>query len=1379
MKQRLLSIAEWASKRKYLVAGLIILLSATTFSYLKFVSPTRIAFVNFMDFHYAQILEAADANSFVTLDRLSFREGAAPSLNGYSAIYVFGHGNEHLTDEQAHELKEAAGKGAYVYVYRGTTENDLTTLAGQDLEHIEAYLREGGNANLRALLNYTRRMFDHKTLFTEAIQAARVLPKDYLFHLTEEQYFDTYEAYHNYYQEQGHYDPDAPTVALVTSNIGPRTGANDHIDAMLRELEKRGINVYPVSGFSKRLEFLKEINPDLVVLLPHGRLASGKGDVAVEWLKEQNIPLLAPISVFGPYDEWLQSQQGMAGGMLSQSIVMPELDGGINPYVISAQFPDEHGLYLFKGIPNRIETFVDLAEKWLALRVKPNREKKIAIYYYKGPGLNAMVAGEIEVAPSLLTLLRRLKAQGYETGLLPKDENELLEIIQREGVILGSYAKGAFQKYLEEGQPELIEVETYLEWCKKNLAPEMLEAMEKNYGPAPGEVMRVDKDGKSHLAVARVRFGNIVLLPQPPSAYGDDVSKLAHGAKKSPPHPYVASYLWVKNGFKADAIMHFGTHGNFEFTPWKQVALSEYDWPDALVGGLPHVYVYVISNPGEALIAKRRSYAVITSHLTAPFTESELNDAMAALHRKIHAYATAENETVKNQYEQSIRKSIIELELDRDLQLADFDKTGLTTETLDKLKNYLHLLDREKITLGLHTLGKRYEEEHIHATVRAMAIDPLSYSLAKLDVFKGRITEEQFEDRHYFHRVYRRKAFKVIDSILLKGSAPDRFLEREDLRKLEGSGQEHGQTNGVTPVAYVAPADKTNSEFPSKDKDEKAYVDVVRTYKNTLFAIKDYYDAIDYSPQAELGAVTNALSGGYVPPSSGGDAVRNPSAVPTGRNIYGIDPEKTPTGESWAVGVKLGDALLAAKLGQDGTYPKKVAFTLWGGEFIRGQGVTLAEILYLLGVEPVRNSRGTVHDVRLIPMAKLQRPRIDVVVQTSGQFRDLATSRIHLINKAVTLAAEANDGDGNENYVQEGTAKAEAKMKDNGLSPLDARLFANARVFGGVGGNYGAAIMDLVESGDKWEDEKEVAEQYLQTMGALYIEDHWGRFEPGVFEAALQNTDTVVQPRSSNTWGPLSLDHVYEFMGGLSAVVRQVTGNDPDAFFNDLRNAHDPSVQGAKEAIWVETRSTLFNPQYIQELQKGGATSAEVFAETFRNTYGWNVMKPAEIDAELWEGLYDVYVKDKHNLDLVEFFKEKNPYALQEMTAVMLETVRKGYWPADQETIKAIANLHATLVRDFKAGCSVFVCDNAKLRELIGNNLEATLKQAYSRQIDLARTGDVTETKEGMKLEKETITLENVKELVKENMAAVTTMLTIVILFSGAVILGVVKRRTR
>lgn len=519
----------------------------------------------------------------------------------------------------------------------------------------------------------------------------------------------------------------------------------------------------------------------------------------------------------------------------------------------------------------------------------------------------------------------------------------------------------------------------------------------------------------------------------------------------------------------------------------------------------------------------------------------------------------------------------------------------------------------------------------------------------------------------------------------------------------------------------------------------------------------------------------NALNGGYTAPTPGGDPIANPNTLPTGRNMYAINAEATPTESAWEKGIALAKQTIDTyKQRHNDSIPRKVSYTLWSSEFIETGGATIAQVLYMLGVEPVRDAFGRVSDLKLIPSAELGRPRIDVVVQTSGQLRDLAASRLFLINRAVEMAAAAKD-DKFENQVAASVVEAERVLTEKGLSPKDAREISTFRVFGGANSSYGSGIQEMVEAGDRWENESEIAATYLNNMGAYYgSEKNWEAFQKFAFEAALTRTDVVVQPRQSNTWGALSLDHVYEFMGGMNLAVRNVTGKDPDAYLSDYRNRNNMKMQELKEAIGVESRTTILNPAYIKEKMKGGTSSASEFAEVITNTYGWNVMKPAAIDKELWDNIYNVYVKDELNLGVKKYFEQQNPAALEEMTAVMLESVRKGLWKASEEQVAELSKLHTEIVNTYRPSCSGFVCDNAKLRDFIASNSNAQTAAQYKESISKIREAKTSGDDKGMVMKKEEMNQATEQQTNTLSNVAVGIAVIIVIL---ALILFVRKRR--
>ena len=603
-----------------------------------------------------------------------------------------------------------------------------------------------------------------------------------------------------------------------------------------------------------------------------------------------------------------------------------------------------------------------------------------------------------------------------------------------------------------------------------------------------------------------------------------------------------------------------------------------------------------------------------------------------------------------------------------------------------------------------------------------------------------------------------------------KGGHPGGMPQGMDKKGGHPDGMPQGMDkkgSGKMPPAMMEAMKAMQQEALSPD--EKAFVASMQQLRHSINAIVGYYDKLMQSPQRELSSIVNALNGGYLAPSPGGDYIANPETLPTGRNLYSINAETTPTVAAWDKGKKLAEDLLADyKKRHNGELPQKVSFSLWSSSFIESEGATIAEIIYLLGCEPVRDMMGRVQDIRLIPMEQLNRKRIDVVVQTSGQLRDLAASRLYLIQKAVDLAAKETGEKDNE--VAKGAVDAEKVLLEKGLSPNEARSLSTQRVFGGVNGNYGTGIQEMVESGDRWEKESEIADVYLNNMGAIYgSSEQWGDFEAGLFEAALQNVDAVVQPRQSNSWGPLSLDHIYEFMGGLTLTVRQVTGKDPDGYFNDLRNHHRTRVQEMKQAIGVEARTTILNPTYIKEVTKEGQGAASALAETIRNTYGWNVMKPSAIDKELWDDIYNTYIKDDKDLGIRDFFEQNNPAALQEITAVMMETIRKGMWNASPEQRKAIAELHAEEIEKFGAGCSGFVCDNAKLRDFIAKEIPAEQQQNYQKAIQKVRNLSSEQSKDAQLLKKEELNADDTSAIERPSQlflfVAIGVVVVLIIIF--------------
>lgn len=1459
MKKKLGIIRKIKKKHIFLALLAVIVLGGLAKAYSAWVGTTRIAFLNYQAIALGQISHAND-NAMIKLSEITIDD--FDHLDDYDMIIVNGMGLR-IDENQRKQLEEASYKVPTLTHAATNPANNIVSVDNFDADYLMQYIENGGKKNYHSMLAYIRKFIDGKKFMAPEPERVNERPDYLLTHFDpkdekgDELGFNSIREYNAFLAKNGLYKEGAPTILL--------TGFMGAAPDMEKAFEKKGFMVYRINKLQSFIagHHADSIQANAVVNMAHGRL----GDYFVEFLKQKNIPLFSPLNINRLTTDWENDKQGMNGGFMSQSIVTPEIDGAIRPYVVFGQRINKEGLQEVYGIPDRMESFVESVQGYVNLKNKKNSSKRIAIFYFKGPGQNALTASGMEVVPSLYNLLVRLKNEGYNVGKLPANPQELAKMIQAQGAVFGTYAEGAYTKFLQSGHPALVTAQQFAGWTQKALSKKMIKEMNQLYGSFPGKYMATD-DGK--LAVARLQFGNVALLPQVMAGVGGDSFKIVHGTDQAPPYTYVASYLWARYGFSADALIHFGTHGSLEYTPRKQVALDSNDWSDRLIGVVPHFYIYTIGNVGEAMIAKRRTYAQTQSYLTPPFKESELRQTYKQLSDAIQSYEK------KATVEQSLKVKALTVKMGiaRELGLdAKQMNKPYSADEIARVENYAEELANEKITGKLYTLGVPYDNDDVRTSVYAMATDPIAYGMLAVDKLKGRAQEGVEKHKQLFDRLYLSKARNTVTQLLGSASVSDEYIcryvgitpaelqmarkveamqaapdpiqmmmqmadqiggakeakpkkvdhrtvselraakvsrkkkvpqmSREAFEKMEQTGRfpdkmmeaiKKGQKWYQEDLkrAKMAKAGKGKSSQTGRSSKDKGMMmskapkytrqqirlaQAITTVEHALQNVGKYSEALRQSPLNEMSSLMNALNGGFTAPSPGGDLIVNPNTLPTGRNLFSINVENTPSEDAWEKAKELCDNTIKMYCERHkGEYPRKVSYTLWSSEFIETEGATIAQILYMLGVEPVRDAFGRVTDLRLIPSKQLGRPRIDVVVQTSGQLRDLAASRLFLINKAIEMAANAK-GDKYDNLVKAGVTESERLLVEKGMSPKEAREVSMYRVFGGVNGNYGTGIQEMVTAGDRWDKESQIAEVYMNNMGAFYgDEKNWETFRKAAFEAALTRTDVVVQPRQSNTWGALSLDHVYEFMGGMNLAVRNVTGKDPDAYLADYRNHSNMRMQEVKEAIGIESRTTIFNPAYIKEKMKGGASSASTFAEIVTNTYGWNVMKPKAIDKEMWDEIYNVYVKDKYHLGTKEFFDKQNPAALMEMTAVMMESARKGMWKATPQQLRDIAKLHTETVNKYKPSCSGFVCNNAKLRNYIASKTDAASAKKYQQNVEQIRDAEAAKNSsdKGMVMKKETL-----NEDAQKTTTVVSGIVVGVIVIVAFVLLAVLIRRRR
>ncbi|MEJ5338176.1 MAG: cobaltochelatase subunit CobN [Aquificaceae bacterium] len=426
-----------------------------------------------------------------------------------------------------------------------------------------------------------------------------------------------------------------------------------------------------------------------------------------------------------------------------------------------------------------------------------------------------------------------------------------------------------------------------------------------------------------------------------------------------------------------------------------------------------------------------------------------------------------------------------------------------------------------------------------------------------------------------------------------------------------------------------------------KIKSSKAFAKVLQCMEGSPDAycetVIDLYRRLDAG--VELVSLFSALEGRYIPASFGGDPIKNPDSLPTGRNLYGFDPQRVPTPQAWKTAVEITDQWLIDYHQRHGRYPQKVAFTLWSVETMRHLGVVEAQVLYLLGVRPRWDDGGRVVGLEIIPKKELGRPRIDVVVSATGLYRDHFPNLMNLINQAVRLVAELEE---EENFVRQNTQKLMAMLLKKGYPHEQAQRLATIRSFSNESGAYGSGLDDAVF---QTKDKKKLSGLFLHRMGFAYDEGLHSQKVHGLFEENLKDTDAVLLSRSSNLYGMLTTDDPFQYLGGLALTVEVLSGRKPEVLIANLRST--AKVQTAEEFLLQEVRARYLNPEYVKALMKEGYSGVNELLNTLNNLYGWQVVAPQVVRDPIWKEFREVYLQDKYNLGTKKWLRENSSASKQ------------------------------------------------------------------------------------------------------------------------------------
>jgi len=1126
------------------------------------------------------------------------------------------------------------------------------------------YWLGGSPENLEALLLMMadKYVYEGQNQITDKIAEPTLLPDIGIWHPLAPKVFENTVEYNNWFDNThakllGINPATAPTIGLILQKSHINTKDEAHYTSLIQELEARGSRV--ICLYSGGLDFSGPVRdfftkgavvPDSVINLTGFALVGGPAsqdhDKAVEVLAELNRPYICAVPlVFQSFEEWKASELGLHPIQVALQVSLPEIDGAIEPVIYGGR---DGVTGRTVPLPDRINLLADRALKWANLRIKKNKDKKLAISIFSFPPDkgNVGTAAYLDVFSSIAAVGKELRRQGYSLGDMPTEPEEIMDMVLND-------------KEARVGSPYLnVEHKMSVEEYQK-MTPYAKE-LEENWGKPPGQL---NSDGQNLLIYGK-KFGNIFVGVQPSFGYEGDPMRLLFSKSASPTHAFASYHTYMERVFGADAVLHFGTHGSLEFMPGKQVGMSGSCYPDRLINSMPNLYYYAANNPSEATIAKRRSYAATISYLTPPAENAGLYKGLKELGDLVGSYqGLRENEARGPSIVNSIVAAARSCNLDKDIldlpQLED-DAKALTQDRRDMVVGavYRRLMEIESRLLpcGLHTVGVPPTAEESIATLASIAsIDRPEDGIESLPRILARSMGREIEE------VYRNNNNNVLADVEFNRQIT--LAVRDATRALVSrSTNSNGRVEAVSPAAGMF--DKMSGGTPWR-KVLKGYgFDVADQDLETIFNyLEDGLGRI--VADNELGALVNALDGKFILPGPGGDPIRNPDVLPTGKNMHALDPQSIPTSAAVDCAKVVVDRLVERLVSDaNGVYPESIAFTLWGTDNIKTYGESLAQVMWMVGVKPVPDSLGRVNKLELISLEELGRPRIDVVVSCSGVFRDLFINQMNLLDRAVKMAAEA-DEPLEMNFIRK---HAKDQAEEMGISLRDAAT----RIFSNAAGSYSANVGLAIENGG-WEGEQQLQEQFISRKGFAFNADQPGMMKAAgdIFKSSLSKVDATFQNLDSSEISLTDVSHYFD--SDPTKVVKglRTDGKKPLSMIADTTTAN-AQVRSLSETVRLDARTKLLNPKFYEGMLNSGYEGAREITKRLRNTMGWSATA-GEVDNFVYEDANDVFINDP---EMRERLLNTNPNAFRDMITTFLEANGRGYWDTSEENLDRLRELY-------------------------------------------------------------------------------------------------------
>ncbi|NPV61597.1 MAG: magnesium chelatase subunit H [Methanotrichaceae archaeon] len=1101
---------------------------------------------------------------------------------------------------------------------------------------IARYWRYGGQKNYRNLLLY----FMKEYLGCDLPQAE------------DPQEFPEYGIYHPVY---GSFDDlEAFLKCSGFSDSRPTIGAlfygNMHFDQCQSTLEalseKLGdVNLIPVfsDGIhnlrAMRKFFFQDGRPilDALINLTWFRLNGGPlgGNHALtrDLLKDLNVPVFTPASMYSrEVEKWLESPTGLSAPEVIMAVIWPELDGCIESIpccgVQSIKVGDLDAQDVIP-IDDRISRIASRIRNWTRLQKMPNDQKKVAfiIYNYPPGEANLGRASYLDVFKSVRGLLEKMSGGGYRVDLPEKD----LHLLFQDYSIVNSgtwFQKGDTLKSCHS-----LKAEDYQRFFS-TLPETMRSDMINSWGKPPGDVMTLGED----ILIPGIEFGNVFVGIQParPPLKDQDLASATHDKTKPPHHQYVAFYRWLQEVWKADLVVHVGTHGLAEFMKGKEVGMSAYCFPDLLIGDMPHLYFYHIVNTSEVVIAKRRLYGTIIGYNSPPYTASDLYEEYAVLQDLIDEYSEA-------QVQDPVRcERVKEMILDKAHELS------FESEDVEVLHDQLYEMKRRIIPDGLHVLGEEYDL----SVMKQFVVFLLRYDREGIKSLNRILAESEGIDYDFALRNRARFAGKLAR------------IDEECIRIVEICIQK-------SPDSAVG-----ESELPEWGKQE-----LLKTLGYGLSLMKNYSQN-----QGELINYCRGLESEFIEQGDGGDVIRSPEVLPTGRNLTQFDPTKIPTPAAFERGAEIASNTISKYLEKNGSYPENTGVILWGFETTKTGGESVGQILSYLGVKIERSPGALAPRLAVVPLEEMGRPRIDCLVNICGFFRDMFPNVVELLDQAFNLVAgldEPLEMNCVRKHSLENLEKLQSEKK-NGTGPdLDLKTLtkiANGRIFGPRAGEYGTRMLPLVED-SIWKTEDELAEVYIQSMSHLYAKNLHAVKSDAIYRSNLARVDLVSQVRDTHDREIVDLDHYFEYFGGLSNAVRTARGQRPEMLITDT-TGEVIQTEDVKDAVTRGVRTRLLNPKWIEGMLKHDYHGAQQVAERLENVLGLAATTHC-VENWIWSSIAQRYIFDREIRDKLA---SNNKFAAVEVAERLLEAEKRGYWKATEEEMEKLRDAYIEMEGDIEEG---------------------------------------------------------------------------------------------